>query len=323
MEPSTAPAAPAEGASPEARVAVCVATYRRPEGLLRLLHGLNALSLPEGAALEIHVVDNDAAGSAAPACEEARAWLDAPLHLQVEKRRGIPQARNAGVLAVRERADFVAFLDDDEVPDPQWLAELLRVQRAHDADVVTGPCLPRFAGGAPPAWIEEGGFFERPRYRTGARMGCAFTHNALVRADVLRGLEYLFDERLALGGGEDAELFRRLAASGHRIVWADEAIVFEHVPVARARAGWILRRALRIGGASSWIDRQHARGAPVAPRILAHGLWCLARGLAIAATSPGRRARAVEGLRLAAFGVGRLRGLWAAPYEEYRTTTGT
>ena len=47
---------------------------------------------------------------------------------RVEGRRGIPQARNAAVAVALERADFVAFIDDDEVPSPLWLAELLRLR---------------------------------------------------------------------------------------------------------------------------------------------------------------------------------------------------
>ena len=57
-----------------------------------------------------------------------------------------------------------------------------------------------------------------------------------MRTSALARLDALFDERMALSGGSDVELFRRFAAQGHSIVWADEAVVFEWVPRSRANA---------------------------------------------------------------------------------------
>ena len=93
-------------------------------------------------------------------------------------------------------------------------------------------------------WVEEGGFFESPRHTTGARIDYAFTHNVLVRTAALAGMDTLFDERMALTGGSDAEFFRRFARTGHRIVWADEALVFEWVPATRSRLRCIPAAAL-------------------------------------------------------------------------------
>ncbi len=305
-------------------VDIAVATYRRPKGLHRLLGGLQRLRFPSGAPdLRLVVVDNDAEGSARGVCEDARAWLDLPLVYRIEKRRGIPQARNAAVTAALERAEFLAFIDDDEVPGPLWLAELLRVQGETGADAVAGPCLPVFEDRVP-RWVERGGFFERPRFAPGARIDHAFTHNVLVRTRALAGLGALFDERMALCGGEDSELFGRFAARGHTIVWADTAAVFEWVPRSRANARWILERAFRVGTSSAFVER-HRRERPVsATRLLAHGGWCLAKGATLLPLGALRgRARAMQALRLAAFGAGRLGGLVGIRREEYRTIHGS
>src|SRR5262245_34913187 len=214
----------------ELRVAVCVATHERPEGLWGLLHALDAQELPAGVQMRAVVVDNDADASARDVCREAAGRVSYPLHYAIEKRRGIPQARNRA-LAEGLRDDFVAFLDDDELPEPGWLAALLRAQREHAADAVAGPCRPRFAE-PPPDWVVAGGFFERPHFASGERLEVAFTHNVLVRSAALAGLGALFDERLALCGGEDVELFRRFVRQGHRIVWADDAVVYDVVPAS-------------------------------------------------------------------------------------------
>ena len=276
--------------------------------MFALLGALDGLAF-DAAAPEIFVVvvDNDASGSARPVCENARSWLRHPLRYTLEKRRGIPAARNAAVAAALD-SDWIAFVDDDETPEPRWLEELLRVQREQAADVVTGPVVPRFAED-PPRWIAEGRFFASEPLPEGTPRNTAHTNNVLVRTRDLLALASLFDERL-VPNGEDTELFGRLADSGARVVWAPGAVVHELVPAERACLRWVLRRAFHIGVAASNIARLRRPLRQAAPYALAHGLWCISKGLL---TTPialgGRTAEAARGLRLASFGLGRLTGL--------------
>lgn len=304
-------------------MALCVLTYRRPAGLARLLGALGDLRFPDGAPeIRLVVVDNDPEASARGVCDDLGPRLPFSIHYLVEKRRGIPQARNAALGAVLEAAEFVAFLDDDEVPEPDWLAELLRVQRAHDADAVTGPCLSRFEK-APPRWIEEGGFFERPRRPTGRPLQFAFTGNVLVRANALSAMGELFDERLALTGSEDSEFFQRFARAGHRIVWCDTAVIHDSVPESCVKLAWILARAYRVGAAEAYIERKLLPGPTTALRVLVHGAYCIAKGsLLLAAAALRGRAAAAAALRLASFGAGRVGGVVGLQYAEYRRTHG-
>ncbi len=311
-----------EARSDSLRIAICVVTHQRPEGLLRLLGALDGLERLPGATLRAIVIDNDAAGSARAVCDAAAARVSYPLVYAVEKRRGIPQARNRA-LAEALGDDFVAFVDDDEVPEPRWLAELLAAQRRSGADAVAGPCLPRFAA-TPPAWVVEGRFFERPRYADGAALDVAYTHNVLVRAAALAAMDSLFDEDMALCGGEDVEFFRRFARRGLGIAWADAAVVHEVVPASRTRLRWLLRRALRVGASNARVRLVHAPGPGSALALVAHGSWCIARGLLglLAAGLRGRRGAAARGLHLVSFGVGRWLGLAGLRVDEYRSTDG-
>jgi glycosyltransferase involved in cell wall biosynthesis len=306
------------------KVDVCIATYRRPRGLRRLLGGLQAQQLPQAAVPQVRVVvvDNDPEASARELCEEARGWLRFPLVYVLEKRRGIPQARNTAVATSLGEADFLAFVDDDEVPDPGWLMELLRVQQARGADAVAGPCLPLFEDGAP-AWIGRGRFFEPRRHTTGARIDYAFTHNVLVRMESLAQMEALFDERLALTGSSDVEFFDRFV-EGRRIVWADEARVREWVPASRARLGWLLRREFRVGSSLAWIERWRRPRRRSDAWILANACWCLGKATALLVPAALRgRVAAVRALRLGAYALGRLYALSGRSYDEYRTTHGS
>ena len=301
------------------RVDVCVVTCQRPRGLARLLEGLAELEVPEDVALRVLVVDNDPAESARPVCDRARPDLSWPLDYATEKRRGIPQARNQALALSLPRSDWLAFIDDDEVPDPDWLVRLLAARSEYEADAVTGPAVPCFET-PPAAWLADSRLFDGPRHATGTRVATAYTHNVLVSSRALGALSSHFDESMALTGSSDSELFERFVAEGHRVVWCDEARTREWVPASRARLGWLLRRALRLGSTRSW--RQRRAGRSLLP-ILAHAGWCLARGLgtALAGVVTGR-AVAARGLFLASFGLGRLAGLSGWVYQEYRRIHG-
>jgi cellulose synthase/poly-beta-1,6-N-acetylglucosamine synthase-like glycosyltransferase len=306
------------------KVDVCVLTYRRPQSLLRLLGALQELRFPnEPPELRVLVVDNDPQESARQVCEDARSWLSASLVYIVEKRRGIPQARNAALAASLACSDFLAFVDDDEVPEPDWLAELLRVQRARNADAVAGPVLPRFEPGAA-RWLTRGGLFERPRHATGTRIDYAYTGNVLVRTAALAQMDAFFDERLALTGGSDSEFFARFAASGRRIVWADSAIAHESVPASRVSVRWLLTRAFRVGCSSARIERHRASPRRSGAWLFANGCWCVLKGaLMLGLAAPRGRAATVRALHLVWYGAGRLHGLGGFSYDEYRTIHGS
>src|SRR3712207_291321 len=104
------------------KVAICIATYLRPEGLWRVLQSLDALrfsSSPEPD-VEVVVIDNDPDGSAGATCERAKGATRWPIRYVHEPRRGISQVRNRAVEVTRATADFIAFIDDDEIAEPQW-----------------------------------------------------------------------------------------------------------------------------------------------------------------------------------------------------------
>jgi succinoglycan biosynthesis protein ExoM len=309
------------------RVAICIATFRRPLGLTRLVQGIDALALPDAAAgdgitLEVVVVDNDPQGGAAPVCGALEPGCRWPLHYLHEPRRGIAQARNRAVDAVGGRVDFLAFIDDDEVPDANWLTELLRVQREYEADVVAGPVVPVFEDEAA-RWILDGRFFDRPRHETGQALRLASTGNALIRSSLLSDPAMRFDERLGLTGGEDAHFFARVHSSGHRMIWADDAVVRESIPATRARARWLLQRAYRSG--NSWSLCEYDLYPTLATRAtrIAKGIGRVGQGtLSLPLTLVSGRRGLVKALQNVFLGAGAVTGALGVRYEEYRKVHG-
>jgi succinoglycan biosynthesis protein ExoM len=290
-------------------IAICICTFRREPTLVSLLHALGHLDLdglnPER--LRIVVLDNDSTGSAEHLARGFGPSLPGELRYRIEPRRGIPFARNA---AVREAGlvDFVVFIDDDEIPEPQWLVELVRVQRSSGVAIVTGPVLPMLPSTAP-RWARAGGFYERPRHRTGQRLDYARTSNVLIAASVFEGHPEPFSVRYE-SGGEDTHFFMRAHREGHAIVWADEARVLEIVPVDRVQLGWLLRRAHLRGVILSQCLREFAWSPPRIIKRILHGLVrVIYGGTLLPRTLLRGPVPAIEGLREIAFGLGLLHGL--------------
>ena len=307
-------------------VAICVATHCRPSGLERLIRGLAKLELTRSSpsAVTIVVADNDPAASARATCEALRSAIRWPIEYVHEPRRGIPFARNACVNGARRaRAELLAFIDDDEVPEPAWLDELLCVMHDTGAAIVTGPVLPAFEEDVP-AWIQRGGFFDRERHETGALQERAVTGNVLLRIDLLAGMPTPFDERKPLSGGTDTHLFRRLIVSGARIVWADDAIVHEFNPSTRLTAKWLMRRAFRVSSNWSSTELELHPGLRVRAARLAKALFRIGQGVALFPVGlvAGRHMLVRSG-QFVATGAGFIAGMTGHELQEYRVTLGS
>lgn len=302
------------------RVAVCIITCQRPDGLKRLLNGLNQLEFKhcKTPKLEIIIVDNDSNGSACKICTEISPQIQWNLRYYVEKRRGIPFARNKAVACAGENFDFLAFIDDDEVPHTSWLDELLHVQSFYNADVVTGPVLPYFNQSVP-NWIIKGKFFERSRHSTGHLLKGAATNNVLIRKEILQKMQPCFDERLALSGGSDWHFFRRVHNEGYKIIWANDALVSEWIPASRANLVWLLKRNYRLGITESFCEVDLNPSLFVKAIYIFKGIRRIIKGtLFIPLSFIGGQHEFFNTLRYIYHSFGMLVGVTGKKYQEYK-----
>lgn len=289
---------------------VCLCTFRRADVVGNCLRAVLGQRLPGGVALgRVIVVDNDASGSAREAVRSATAGSGAAVVYDIVATPGIALARNRCLTHVR--AERFAFLDDDEVPEPGWLAALDAALEAHGADFVQGPVVPRY-GPDTPGWVIASGAFERPRPPTGTPIRVAATNNVLLRTAALDLVPGGFDVGYGQSGGEDTAFFDALSRAGARGVACDEAVVSELVEPERMSLGYLMRRSMSSG--QNYYNLVLAHAAPgwrwrYAAKKLGHGLAALALAIALA---PFGRARQVRWLREAAKSVGVLRGFLGA-----------
>ncbi|MEZ5824004.1 MAG: glycosyltransferase [Geminicoccaceae bacterium] len=243
-------------------VAICACTLDRPDGLASLLDGIRAQRFERNRPprLSLVIADNSADGSARAMIDAARSNLDMPVVHAHEPAHGYANARNALLDAAPADADWLAFIDDDEVPAPIWLDSLLATAEESGAELIAGPVRPLFADGAP-RWAVEGGFFELGPFDEGAPAPYVSTNNALVRKDAIDRPGWRFDPTFNRHGGEDEHFFRRAMASGLRAVTSADAVVFERIPPERTSRSWLFSRHRRMGRTIARIDCLNGHGA--------------------------------------------------------------
>lgn len=213
-------------------VSVCVATYRRPEALTRLLRHLAALEAPAGG-FEVVVVDDGSPASDGVAHTLADQSQSFPVPLRwwsLPANTGRAAARNSAWR--RARGEWIAFTDDDCRPDPKWLRCLMEAAECGAG----GEDVPAIVQGRVVPDPERAALLDNPlarSLRVEQLSEYYETANILYRRDVLEAVGG-FDESFP-GAGEDTELGWRVREQGSGAVFAPDAVVVHDVVVRTFR----------------------------------------------------------------------------------------
>jgi GT2 family glycosyltransferase len=238
------------------RFTVIVPTFERPAPLAACVGALRALDRP-GGSLEIVIVND---GGRPPAPDTVRAADDATLVLRVVDQRnaGPASARNRG--AAEARGEFLAFTDDDCLPDRGWLTAFDAALRATPDALVGGRTVNAIPDSVFADTSQRLADFVSSYFHGGA-MGRFFTSNNLAVAREAFLAAGGFDTSFPFSAGEDRELGDRWSAQGRSSVAAPDALV-RHAHRLSARG--FLRQHFTYGRGAVAFRRVRAEsGRPV------------------------------------------------------------
>ena len=303
-------------------LAVCVATYNRVDRIAGLLGALDRIDRPSLADwTRTVVVDNSPDANARDAVAEFHTDRAEIVYVH-EPTPGLSAARNALVRAAE--TDWIAFIDDDELPSACWLTELIRVLAAHqDAVAVMGPVYFDYESGEAPRWLDQTRMFEPIELVEGEPPHYLATGNLLLRRDLTQSLGELFDPQFGLTGGEDHQLGLRMERAGLKVVSAPKAEVREMVPTERLDPQWVRTRLLRKGAslASTQLSLESgfARRTTIRAKHFLKGTLRLTLGVGQILSTPFVPQRSWwYGGRNLFMGLGQIAGAFNGSVQEYR-----
>jgi glycosyltransferase involved in cell wall biosynthesis len=251
----------------DTRVAICVCTHNRSQGLSLLLSTMRDIDLRgySPAAVELIIVDNSPNPKTSEICRRAAPGLPIGIHYTEEPEAGITHARNKAVSCALQRgADLVAFIDDDDQPRADWLVQLLDCHAETGADLVFGTWV---LDTQMPQWARDSGIFRSPtktkQEKKGGRYGlpdCASTCNMLVGREILEKVAAtgpVFCHAFRHSGGEDKDFFIRAHGLGATLASAENSVIFRNHEPERYTARGLLRRGFKNGCSQVSMARYH------------------------------------------------------------------
>ncbi|HEX6833333.1 MAG TPA: glycosyltransferase family 2 protein [Rudaea sp.] len=234
----------------QVRIDVCICAFARRAELRRCL---NSLAGQVGAPpFRVWVADNHAQPTVTAWLAVDRAALPFELQVVHAPQSNIAIARNALLQAAQ--AEWIAFLDDDEIAEPDWLAALYAVRDT--ADVIFGPVRAIYPSDAP-GWLVRGDFLSKqPALRGGCTTGPSA--NVMFRRASVGACR--FDESLGRTGGEDTLFFATLHDRGARLAFCERAVATEPADPTRSGFAALLWRHFASGHAHARVLRRRGGG---------------------------------------------------------------
>lgn len=238
------------------RISIVIATYNRARQLIGALESLVQQDLP-ACEWECVVVDNNSMDDTQKLFAEfVQKHQEFNLRIVCEQQQGLSSARNRGI--DESRGDIVAIIDDDELVNQSFARAYLNLFDDNaEAVAAGGKVVPRYQPGRP-AWLSH--FTEVPIANPtdwGAEI-CLFPKgkipaggNMAFRREIL--LKYGgFDTSLGrvggkLTGGEESDLFERLAADGVEFWFVPDAVIYHIIGAEKLTPEYFKRLSYNTG----------------------------------------------------------------------------
>lgn len=161
----------------------------------------------------------------------------------VEKKRGIPFARNKCLKIIRKtKTDFSCFIDDDCELSKVWLKNMLKFYEITKSDVITGPQISKSQN------IYE--IVLERKIKNFSKVKWAATNNVFMKSNIIKKTSINFDNQLSKLGGSDQVFFYRLYNKGITIKWNENSKVYENRDQNKTNLSWFIKRNIRYGSSS-------------------------------------------------------------------------
>jgi len=223
---------------------VCIATYKRPELLRKLIQSLFDQKEIDEIHLEIIIVDNDFEKSAKKIVTEFLAKTSITISYYEQPVQNISLTRNMAL--DMSSGHYIAIIDDDETTDEYWIRNLIETIVRYNADAVFGYVIPVFPSSTP-IWMQQRELYFMPMNKTGDPPIHYYTTNCLIRARDLKKLNLKFDPAYGLTGGSDRVFFDLLSSYKFKFVVCKEAITYETIPEHRTKLKFFCNRFIQKG----------------------------------------------------------------------------
>ena len=238
------------------RLTLVIATYNRAEQLMVTL-GSVAMQSAATDTWECIVVDNNSSDNTR---ERIEAFTSEHNSLNIryifEENQGLSYARNAGIKA--SRGDIIAFIDDDERIVEDFVTAYIDLFDQHpDAMAAGGEIIAEYPIGRP-RWMSR--YTERPianpmSFGNKVRL---FPSGRIPGGGNMAIRRRLFDcigkFNTTLGrtgkrllGGEESDLFDRIAKHGYRVYYAPRAVMYHIIPEEKLSRDYFTRLATNTG----------------------------------------------------------------------------
>lgn len=229
--------------NPPVVIDVCMCTYNR-QSVEKTIDSVANQVLPDGLSLRIVIADNSADASAKDQIGRIQGRLGVDLAYVHAPKNNISIARNACLDAAT--SEWVAFIDDDEFAEPDWLSNLYETAIRDGHDIVFG-LVQSIYGDSAPRWAVDGDLFSTFPVDEGDDLKTGYTGNTLMRmsSDALSGRRFSLSRGQT--GGEDTEFFFNAWRDGARLGKCRSAVVYEPVEPHRLSLKWLADRTYRAG----------------------------------------------------------------------------
>ena len=273
------------------RISIVIATYNRAQQLLDTLQSLVQQDLPAGE-WECVVVDNNSKDNTQEVFAEfAEKHGEFNLRIVREEQQGLSFARNRGI--DESCGEIIAIIDDDELVNQSFARAYLELFDNHpEAVAAGGKVIPRYPSGKP-SWLSH--FTEIP-IANPTDLGSKICHfpkgkipaggNMAFRREIL--LKYGgFDTSLGriggkLTGGEESDLFERLAAGGVEFWYVPDSAIYHIIGAEKFTHDYFKRLSYNTGISQRHRAELHNRvGKLIVGEVVK---WCVTLALALGYT---------------------------------------